>query len=281
MAQTKIKSVEISGLAALKLTKHCQESLPSMVTGSLLGLTVGDVLEVTCAFPFPSQGKNDSDEDMSAQYQLEMMKMLREVNVDNNCVGWYQSMLLGSYSTASLVENQLMYQTDLSPNAVLILFDPLQSHYNGQLVIRAYRLTEEAVKCLNSSKSANFISPSAIFEEIPVSITNNGLARALLYDLAATQESTSQQLNLDYAPFLEKNLEHLSSWVDDLANEQHKFQYYTRQLQRNSDNVKNPPKRLESLLISHQIRQYCDQMDRFTGECLGRMQMADSLRSRK
>ena len=42
--------------------------------------------------------------------QMEMMKMLREVNMDNNCVGWYQSMFLGTYNNLSVIENQLQYQ---------------------------------------------------------------------------------------------------------------------------------------------------------------------------
>jgi hypothetical protein len=32
-------------------------------------------------------------------YALEMMRCLREINVDNNTVGWYQSTYLGSYYT--------------------------------------------------------------------------------------------------------------------------------------------------------------------------------------
>jgi translation initiation factor 3 subunit H len=65
------------------------------VTGSLLGLaTESGVLEITQAFPSPDNGKDDEVDD---DFQLEMMRMLREVNVDNNCAGWYQSMYLGIY----------------------------------------------------------------------------------------------------------------------------------------------------------------------------------------
>ena len=41
----------------LKIIKHCQEALPSFVTGQLLGLDIGRTLEVTNCFPFPN--KND------------------------------------------------------------------------------------------------------------------------------------------------------------------------------------------------------------------------------
>jgi translation initiation factor 3 subunit H len=34
--------------------------------------------------------EEDGDEQASSNYQLEMMRCLREVNVDNNTVGWYQ-----------------------------------------------------------------------------------------------------------------------------------------------------------------------------------------------
>ena len=39
--------------AVLKIIKHCKEFSPALVTGQLLGLDVGSVLEVTNCFPFP------------------------------------------------------------------------------------------------------------------------------------------------------------------------------------------------------------------------------------
>ncbi|CAN0509253.1 unnamed protein product, partial [Ectocarpus sp. 8 AP-2014] len=33
-----------------------------------------------------------------------------KVNVDNNCVGFYQSMYLGSFCTQTLIDNQFSYQ---------------------------------------------------------------------------------------------------------------------------------------------------------------------------
>jgi hypothetical protein len=39
--------------AVLKIIKHCEEFAPALVTGQLLGLDVGGVLEVTNCFPFP------------------------------------------------------------------------------------------------------------------------------------------------------------------------------------------------------------------------------------
>jgi translation initiation factor 3 subunit H len=312
-----------------------------MVTGSLLGLVddATGVLEVTHAFPFPESRdkKNDprsaaaiaaGDDDDGGiaggldghEFQLEMMRMLREVNVDNNCVGWYQSMYLGIYSTSALLENQLSYQTDLSPNAVVILYDPMQTAH-GNLVLHCYRLTEECLEYKNNGKNT-FINPTKIFEEVPVKLTNPGLVRALLADivtdgssatataalmqsvatgssLTVSADTTFDRLDLSTNPYLEKHLEFLCSWVDDLASEQQKFQYYSRQLNqgkkdhwrnKNKDNADDDgegwasgsaPRRMESLLITNQIRSYCNQMDKFAGGGLGKLFLAGGLHQDK
>lgn len=333
-----IHEVHIDGLAILKIVKHCQESLPNFVSGSLLGLESSGVLEITHSFPFPDpssqDAKSSSDLIKSAapdasqldgidghEYQLEMMKMLREVNVDNNCVGWYQSMCLGSYSTASLLENQLSYQTDLSPNAVVLLYDPMQTAH-GNLELKCLRLTEEAVELLAAGKNS-FLDPHNIFEAVPIVMKNPSLVKALLHNVKTGQYSSSadadssstllahhknhsavnplyeadttfDRLDLSTNPYLEKHLEFLSTWVDELAAEQGKFQFYSRAVARASgDNrrggdkkrgvnaakisVKSAwqsneaPKRIDSLLISNQIRNYCDQVDKFTDGGLGKL----------
>jgi len=324
-ADVPVTSVKLEGLAALKIIKHCQESLPTMVTGSLLGLMIDDgCLEITHAFPFPephddnkgdvvktSDDAANVDDEAAAldghEFQLEMMKMLREVNVDNNCVGWYQSMYLGTHSTSSLLENQLSYQTDLSPNAVVMLYDPMQTS-RGNLVLKCYRLTEDVV-ALRASGKNHFINPRNIFQEVPVTLTNPGLVRALLRDVGDSlhgpygqevtgSDTTFDRLDLSTNPYLEKHLEFLCSWVDDLAAEQYKFQHYTRSLRNNVDNRnakgrkakeelaaaieagwtrQDAPKRLESLLMSNQIRTYCDQVEKFTGGGFGKLYLVKGL----
>lgn len=92
----------------LKIVKHCQQALPTFVTGQLLGLDIGRSLEVTNCFAFPSS-ERESDDD-SAEYQMEMMRCLRDVNVDNNTVGWYQSTYFSSFIDETCVETQFNYQ---------------------------------------------------------------------------------------------------------------------------------------------------------------------------
>jgi len=85
-----VQYVQIDGLVALKIIKHCQEEGGStgsdLVQGVLLGLVESNRLEVTNCFPFPRH--NDEDEFDEVAYQLEMMKNLRHVNIDHLHVGW-------------------------------------------------------------------------------------------------------------------------------------------------------------------------------------------------
>lgn len=252
--------------------------------------------------------------------------MLREVNVDNNCVGWYQSMCLGSYSTASLLENQLSYQTDLSRNAVVLLYDPMQTAH-GNLELKCLRLTEEAVELLTEGKNS-FLDPHHIFESVPIVMKNPSLVKALLHNVKTGQYSSSaadsttlvhhrgvnplyetdttfDRLDLSTNPYLEKHLEFLSTWVEELAAEQGKFQFYSRAVARASGgdtrrggdkrrggapgakiSVKSAwqsseaPRRIDSLLISNQIRNYCDQVDKFTDGGLGKLFVMEGLQKK-
>lgn len=327
--QEPIHAVHVDGLAVLKIVKHCQESLPNLVAGTLLGLDIqGGILEITHAFPNPEPTKTskDTDDDTTnpspssqvdgVDYSLEMLKMLREVNVDNNCVGFYQSISLGTFNTIKLLEEQFTYQADVTDLqvAVLMLFDPIQTT-RGNLVLKCLRLTQEAIDMLKKGKNT-FLDPKNIFEELPVTIKNPSLVKALLHnvktgqyhaeqedgDVVATQmyqaDTTFDRLDLSTNPYLEKHLEFMCTWVDDLAAEQSKFQYYMRGLSRNkfdkrgaaaANNAKekvsaqeawassDAPRRLESLLISNQIRTYCDQVDKFADGGLGKLFVVDGL----
>ena len=155
------------------------------------------------------------------------------------------------------------------------------------------------------------MDPKGIFEQVPVELTNLGLVKALLTDISATPSTATKPadglydigtdptldlLDLSTAPYLEKHLEYMCSWVDDLVNEQYKFQYYQRQLARSGKDWRkrnkeegdtdgwassDAPRRIESLLISQQIRSYCDQMDEFSEGGLGKLFLAGGLQKQE
>mmetsp|Transcript_15756 Transcript_15756/g.17786 ORF Transcript_15756/g.17786 Transcript_15756/m.17786 type:complete len:391 (-) Transcript_15756:201-1373(-) len=260
----KLSAVQVDGLVVLKIIKHCNDSLPELCAGSLLGLDVEKKLEVTNCFPFPDPEDEEND---GTEYQLEMMKLLRDVNVDNNCVGWYRSTNMGSFCTSDFVEFQFNYQEMLDQGeelskSVVLIYDPYQTK-KGHLSLKAYRLTDEFVKMYREKKAGtNAVQAAAemaraaqaallgesqnptkanpeverFLIEVPIEITNSHFVHIYLRDIASEngmdQETQSDRLDLSTNSYLEKNLEYLVDEVDNLEAEQHKMQYHQRQIQK-------------------------------------------------
>ncbi|KAL8636639.1 MAG: hypothetical protein Q9228_005989 [Teloschistes exilis] len=116
-------------------------------------------LEVTNSFPFPTvdlpptDGHHDNNNNTplnqaaaaprnkaNTVYQTEMIKKLREVNVDANNVGWYTSANLGNFVNMNMIENQFHYQKELNERTVAIVHDVSRSS-QGSLSLRAFRLS--------------------------------------------------------------------------------------------------------------------------------------------
>ena len=76
----------------------------------------------------------------NATYQNEMIKNLREVNVDANNVGWYTSANMGNFINVSMIENQYHYQKEVNERTVAIVHDVSRSS-QGVLSLRAFRLS--------------------------------------------------------------------------------------------------------------------------------------------
>jgi len=240
----KLSCVEIDGLAVLKIVKHCKEYLPQLVTGQLLGLDFDNTLEVTNCFPFPSRATDgDADEyadEEGADYQIDMMRSLRDVNVDNNTVGWYQSTYLGSHITENLIATQYNYQESI-PKCVCLIFDPLKTA-QGNLALKAVRLTDAFLALYKGGEFTldsilkSGVCAEDIFEELEIKVRNSNLIKAFLLQMDDSQikRSASDAEGPTTNPFLEKNLECLIESIDDLAQESSRFQYHQRALGRHS-----------------------------------------------
>jgi len=241
--------VELDGLVVLKIIQHCQEALPAFVTGQLLGLDIGRTLEVTNCFPFPRKddgeqqraGAEEEPDDDGAEYQMEMMRCLREVNVDNNTVGWYQSTYFSSFIDESCIETQFNYQENIK-NCVVLIYDPSRTRAAG-LALRAFRLTDtfmgmyrEGKITFDSLAGANQTNAD-VFQELPVKVRNSHLSSALLLELQDecginANAADFDRLELHTNPFLEKQMQLLIESIDDLQMESHKLQHYDRNVQR-------------------------------------------------
>lgn len=141
----------------MKIIKHCSQTFPTTATGFLVGMDKAANLEVTNSFPFPTvevpptDGHHDSNAasnlaaaapraKSNATYQNEMIKKLREVNVDANNTGWYTSANLGNFVNLNTIENQYFYQKELNERTVALVHDVSRSS-QGSLSLRAFRLS--------------------------------------------------------------------------------------------------------------------------------------------
>ena len=152
----------------MKIVKHCSQTFPTTATGFLLGMDNKAVLEITNAFPFPTVDipNTDGHHDNNAAanyaaaaprakantfYQNEMIRNLREVNIDANNVGWYTSANMGNFVNLNLIENQYHYQKDLNERTVALVHDVSRSS-QGSLSLRAFRLSPSFMTAYKENK---------------------------------------------------------------------------------------------------------------------------------
>ena len=151
------KSLLSVNKVVMKIIKHCSQTFPTTATGFLVGMDVQGTLQATNCFPFPTidipstDGHHDSNAasnlaaaapraKVNAAYQNEMIRNLREVNIDASNVGWYTSANMGNFVNLNMIENQYYYQKDLNERTVATVHDVSRSS-QGSLSLRAFRLS--------------------------------------------------------------------------------------------------------------------------------------------
>lgn len=149
----------------MKIAKHCSSAFPSVATGAIVGMENEGLLEVTNTFPFPTidpattdSHQNDASQIAAAaprqknniHYQNEMIRHLKEVNVDANNVGWYTSATMGNFVNLNFIENQFHYQS-ANENTVALVHDASKSS-QGNLTFRAFRLSPAFMSAYKEGK---------------------------------------------------------------------------------------------------------------------------------
>lgn len=300
-----LREVEIDGLAVLKIIKHCREFMPQVVTGQLLGLDEHGILEVTNCFALPSDA--GGEDETTAKYQTEMMLRLREVNVDSNTVGWYQSSYMGQFQSESLILSQYNYQSQIRNSACLI-YDPLRSTPSG-VSLRAYRLTDTFMQMYKagekfSTKNAD-LPGSGVFEELPIKIKNSYMIAGLLrqMEMSSTDAGALDFSGVETAnetSYVERSLELMTDCVDELTEEQRRFSLYQRDvsrmqaqqmaiIQKKKAEGKEvdmatfkeipEPSRLAGLMISNQIDSYASQLSQLSAQGMSKSFLLQGLAS--
>jgi translation initiation factor 3 subunit H len=351
-----LRVVQLEGQVLLKIAKHCKENVGSgaVVTGQLLGLDVGQTLEVTDCFPFPvsarrrllprsclarspppppdpaasdrvrascvqgNTGEDDADASPEGEgYQLEMMRCLREINVDNNMVGWYQSTVSGSYQVVEIIDTFVNYLENLE-RCICIVYD-VSAALSGSLGLKAIRLTDAFVEAyregaLTAEKlRAKGLAWKDVFVEIPITVHNSPMAAALMAEIegpAAATQLDFDRLGLGVGSVLEKNLEFLNDCLDDMVGEQNKLSQYHNMLRKHNqqvaqwklarrqenqarraageeplseeapdDKFRKPaePSQLDNLLLANQMSVYTSQISAAAGQAVEKLVLLNGL----
>ncbi|KAJ9607946.1 hypothetical protein H2200_008025 [Cladophialophora chaetospira] len=263
----------------MKVIKHCASRFPTVATGSLVGMDKDGTLEVTNTFPFPvvdlppeAQFDNQPQHFNAAAsaprakantaYQTEMIRMLREVNVDANNVGWYTSANLGNFVNSNFIENQYFYQKELNEKTVALVHDVSRSS-QGILSIRAYRLSPQFMNAYKENKftTENLLKSglkySDILVELPITVHNSHLVNTFLHQIPrmlanGTMKAPSsvdeiennpiikndtlapsfESLSISIDPFLSQTCDNLLDSIETHHVEANNFSYYSRALAR-------------------------------------------------
>lgn len=260
-------------------------------------------LNISYSFPFPSiandtEGNASVRSKGMIKYQNDMIEHLKDVNVDANPAGWYVSGNMGRFFNQAVIENMLSYQ-NTNPESVMLVHDVSKSAQSG-FSLKAYRLSPAYLAVRKEGKfttdklTKNELSYHTIFEELPVKVSNSHLVT--LYLQSIEHKPDYDHLNISIDSYLEKNIEGIFDSVDDFHYDQGNYNYYQRQMSREKLKIqqwqqkrkaennsrqqqgKQPlsteewkslfklpdePSRVENLLISGQIDQYCNQIEEF------------------
>ncbi|KAF2182189.1 hypothetical protein K469DRAFT_712794 [Zopfia rhizophila CBS 207.26] len=277
LKESPLRAIQVEALVVMKIIKHSSQAFPTTATGSLVGMDVNGTLQVTNSFPFPTvdipttDGHQDSASNLAAAaprakanaaYQNEMIKFLREVNVDANNVGWYTSTSMGNFVNANTIENQFFYQKEMNERTVALVHDVSRSS-QGSLSLRAFRLSPSFMVAYKEGKfttenlQKSGLRYQDILVELPLTIHNSHLLTSLLHQLpsdapkeelpfppnlvALQQDPNTPQpplypnfdsLDLSIDPFLEKTCDLLLESIENHHTELNNHQYYQRSLGR-------------------------------------------------
>lgn len=263
----------------MKVTKHCSSRFPTIATGSLVGMENNGILEITNSFAFPivdlppeeqydSQYFNTAAAAPRAKsntaYQNEYIRMLKEVNVDANNIGWYTSANLGNFVNSNFIQNQYYYQKDLNEKTISLVNDVSRTQQSGVLSLRAFRLSSAFMTAFKENKfttenlQKTGLKYSDIIQELPVQIHNshlittflNQIPRSLLSQHPLPPPTSASEIESHHAiksdplapsfsalsltidPFLSQTADNLLDSIETHHVEANNFSYYSRALAR-------------------------------------------------
>uniref|UniRef100_A0A0N4ZFD6 MPN domain-containing protein n=1 Tax=Parastrongyloides trichosuri TaxID=131310 RepID=A0A0N4ZFD6_PARTI len=254
--ESTIKYVQLDCLVLMKIVKHVDSEFEGGLgdmsgencQGILTGLIAVDdgKLEITNCFLAPrfenyAEGDDinpqvlQQNDDMKQNEVIDTLKKFRQMNMDYELVGFYQSQPFGACFTQEMVESLAEVQSHVQDGVVLI-YDPLLTR-QGKIGLRALRLSQSATQLsVKGDWSPDAIRMAGLtyenlFEELPIRVKNSHLANVMFAQLNINEEEafcdSLQDLSLENTDTLEKALRGMITGVDELSKQLNSYNKYT------------------------------------------------------
>lgn len=168
-----------------------------------------------------------------------MMKCLRESNVDNTSLGWYQTCAFDAFVASSLADAQLVYQSTI-PNSIVLIVDTTKAHL-GLGMARAFQVRPNYREALLKEAASSDVDKfNLIFKELPVTCTKSVLDKVFL-----AQEAKKNVLPVlppvsspaEQVKFASNLFAGILECVDDGISEVGKLQYALRGIIKQSQSA--------------------------------------------
>lgn len=269
--------------------------------------------------PNPNLYKNADYSQVCYDLIADNLKHYRHLNFDHLIIGWYQSSLFGSFVNKTFIEDHFMYQSEIDDSIVLI-YDPFKSQHGSlylkafRLTPNMMELEKRKDFSAESIKQGK-LNHENFMEELPVVIKNSHLVNSMLCEIQDMSDAPKRYnfLDLSTSNVLEKTMRSLIENTDELAGETNKYLMYHKQLQkqnhlkqqylqkREAENTARrsrgepalpeedlnkmfkpipPVSRLESLLISNQIKNFCQQINEFSAQSFSNLFIAEGVQNK-
>jgi len=231
-AEIPIEVVQLDGLVVSKIVKHGQET-HGTATGLLVGIDLNGTLEVSNCFALPGGAVADGDEERqtrSARYQAAMLRALKDIQRDDQPVGFYQTCRFGSFLNGGFVELATRY-SQLRHGGIAVIHDVTQSA-RGHAHLRAYRLSASFKEVYKKGRftseqlAESGLTITRMVDEIPIVVRTSPLLGRVLEGM---KEGGYEVTELAGG---EGVVEEIVERVEMYRNEEQNVGYVTRQIAR-------------------------------------------------
>ena len=296
-----ISTGRVSGVALLRIIKPCEDrmkdstnSMNQIAKGALLGLYKEEESILEIAYSIPTFSEDDPEYSRAEEeiHTKDSLLTHGELKIDENPVGWYRTMQFGNFGTKELCSGCYSWQQKLNKAAIVLLYDPIQSHNGGHLSVEAYRVTPEYDQLINNPQKK--LPQTNLLQKLNVEIINPGLMTSLLWKMQDCSKINPLKSSISFdiaksAPFIEKKLNVLANEVDSLSTNLERFKrhYFSKAIDTRQDrrgrrggkddnDDRDDVDRIGTLLSTQQISSFCDQINQFCKENNDKLLVAES-----